>query len=55
VPSFLPAQQAQPQLQPHPHLPLIRYLIKAAIDSTKAIFIKMHIAIACMGIVPLKI
>jgi hypothetical protein len=53
--SFLPPQQEQPQLQAHPHLPLIRYLIKAAIDSTKATFIKMHMAIACMGIVPLKI
>lgn len=53
--SFLPPQQEHPQLQPHPDLPLIRYLIKAAIDSTKATFIKMHIEIACMGIVPLKI
>jgi hypothetical protein len=52
--SFLPAQQLHPQLHPHPHLPLIRYLINAAMDSTKVTFIKMHIAIACMGIVPLK-
>jgi hypothetical protein len=54
--SFLPLQQEQPQLQPQPHpdLPLIRYLINAAIDNTKAIFIKIHIAIACIGIVPLK-
>jgi len=53
--SFFPLQQEQPQLQPQPHLPLIRYLINAAIDKTKATFIKMHIAIACIGIVPLKI
>jgi len=54
--SFLPLQQEQPQLQPQPQpdLPLIRYLTNAAIDSTKATFIKMHIAIACIGIVPLK-
>lgn len=52
--SFLPLQQEHPQLQPQPHLPLIRYLINAAIDNTKATFIKMHIAIACIGIVPLK-
>jgi len=55
VPSFLLPQQAQPQLQAQLHLPLMRYLIKAAIDSTKATFIKMHIAIACIGSVPLKI
>jgi hypothetical protein len=53
--SFFPLQQEHPQLQPQPHLPLIRYLINAAIDKTKATFIKMHIAIACIGIVPLKI
>jgi hypothetical protein len=58
--SFLPLQQEQPQLHPQlqpppqPDLPLIRYLINAAIDNTKAIFIKIHIAIACIGIVPLK-
>jgi hypothetical protein len=52
--SFLPLQQEHPQLQPQPHLPLIRYLINAAIDKTKATFIKMHIAMACIGIVPLK-
>ncbi len=52
--SFLPLQQEHPQLQPQPHLPLIRYLINAAIDKTKATFIKMHIAMACVGIVPLK-
>jgi hypothetical protein len=53
--SFLPLQQEQPQLQPQPHLPLMRYLIKAAIDSTKAIFIKIHIATACIGTAPLNI
>lgn len=52
--SFLPLQQEHPQLQPQPHLPLIRYLINAAIDKTKATFIKIHIAMACIGIVPLK-
>ncbi|MSP99372.1 MAG: hypothetical protein EXR38_02535 [Methylotenera sp.] len=46
--SFLPLQQEQP------HFPFIKYLINAAIDNTKATFIKMHIAIACIGIVPLK-
>lgn len=53
--SFLPPQQEHPQLHLQPHFPLMRYLINAAIDSTKATFIKMHIAIACMGIVPLNI
>jgi hypothetical protein len=50
--SGLLLQQAQPHLQPqpHPHLPLMRYLINAAMDNTKATFIKMHIA--CIGIVP---
>jgi hypothetical protein len=52
--SFLLLQQEHPQLQPQPHLPLIRYLINAAIDKTKATFIKIHIAMACIGIVPLK-
>ena len=52
--SFLPLQQEHPQLHLHPHLPLIRYLINAAMDRTKAKFIRMHIAIACIGIVPLK-
>jgi hypothetical protein len=51
--SFFPLQQAQRLLQPQAHLPLMRYLIKAAIESTKATFIKMHIAIACIGMVPL--
>jgi hypothetical protein len=53
--SFLLLQQAHPQLQPQQHLPLMRYLISAATDRTKATFIKMHIAIACIGIVPLNI
>jgi hypothetical protein len=39
-------QQVQPQLQAQPHLPLIKYLINAAIDNTIATFIKVHITIA---------
>jgi hypothetical protein len=45
-PSEVLLQQAQPQLHPQPHLPLTRYLISAAIDSTKNTFNKIHIAIA---------
>jgi hypothetical protein len=50
---FLP-QQEQPQLQPQLHLPLIKNLIKAAIDNTNATFIKVHITTAWNGTGPFK-
>jgi hypothetical protein len=49
APSLFLLQQAQPHLQPQPHLPLMRYLINAAIDNTIKTFMKMHITIACTG------